>query len=134
MDTQQKGTTIMDETIIRCPVCGENITAIVNREIRRRQTEKARSKILKRQKSSERLTEWRKNNPQKARAIAINASHSRTPETYAKQAESIRATLLRKAVIFAQLIQAEKDKGNTITPQIEAQLLKKAATQAKKKK
>ena len=84
--------------------------------------------------SAERLKKWRVENPEKVKASANKAQACRTADTFARQSETIKETLQRKSVKFAELVMEAKENGVEITPQLHADLLKEAARLVKKER
>lgn len=121
-----------------CPCCGKDISEYVHESvvkyIRRRNVEKARAERNRdpevreemNRQSAERLHKWRKANPKLVRAISARAKDCRTAETFARQSETMKETIRRKTVKFAQLVLEAKNAGREITPELEKQLLLQA--------
>ena len=119
-----------------CPCCGKNISDFVAEEIKRhtqqRVAQKMREGITPERRaemnaaSRERIKKWRAENPDKSREYALNASRSRTAETFARQRETIKDTARRKTLKFAELLFEEQKKGVVITPEVENSLMQKA--------
>ena len=131
-----------DEKYI-CPCCGADLGEFVHESvvkyIRRRNAEKALAARMKTpemrqemyRRGAAQLKKWREENPEKARALAARAKAGRTPKAFAKQGASVRETNLRKSMKFAELLMAEKAAGREITPEMERELLRRAAELAK---
>ncbi len=129
----------MKDKVYECPCCGKDISEFVHQEIvlhnRRANAEKARRAQNKdpemrkklTQASAERLEKWRKENPDKLRNITIKASRSRTQETFARQAESLKETARRKMLKFAELLSEAQRANLPITPERQEELTKKAS-------
>lgn len=133
----------MKQEPILCPHCGKDITEFFRLQEKRKQAEKMREALEKsdperkrrsREKSLLALKQWRESRPKTVRALARAASHSRTPEAYARQAKTLRETYRRKAVIFAELLAEAKQAGQEITPELEKVLKNRAAAIVKAEK
>lgn len=121
-----------------CPCCGEDITEYVGESvvkyIRRRNTEKALAaqrrtpemRAAMDRRSAARLKKWREENPELASQLAAKAGNCRTAETFARQSETIKATIRRKSLKFAELVYEAKMSGREITPEVESELLVRA--------
>jgi len=121
-----------------CPCCGGDISGFVResviRYIRRRNTEKALAaqrrtpemREAMNRSSAERLKKWREENPELASRLAEKAKNCRTAETFARQSETIKDTIRRKSLKFAELVFEAKTAGREITPELESELLDRA--------
>lgn len=126
----------MEKEVYTCPCCGGDISEFVRQSImlhvRRQQAAVARSGISSEKRaamikdSQARLKKWREENPEKVREKAAAASHARTPESFARQAQTVRETAQRKTMKFAELLFAAKESGREITPDVERELMEKA--------
>ena len=76
--------------------------------------------------SQARLRKWRQEHPGESRAKALVASRSRTADSFARQAKTVRETVQKKSVKFAELLFEAKASGRTITPELEAELMERA--------
>lgn len=131
---------------VQCPCCGEDISELIRREVanyllrhkadamnRKLQSDPEKRKRLTAE-SAVRLKKWREENPEKIRASAHKAQSCRTAETFARQSETIKETLRRKSVKFAELLMEAKDNGVDVTPELHAELMKKAARLVKQER
>ena len=131
---------------MQCPCCGEDISELVktavSQYLRRHKADAMNRKLQsdpeKRKRltaeSAVRLKKWREENPEKIRASAHKAQASRTAETFARQSETIKETLRRKSVKFAELLMEARDNGADVTPELHAELMKKAARLVKQER
>ena len=127
----------MEENKCCCPHCQQDITELVQSLVKLRlkqiNAEKARKSISPEQRqkitetSLERIRRWNKENPEKVKANALKASRSRTAETFARQRETVKETLLKKNIKFAELLFEAKMSGQALTNELKSQLLLKAA-------
>ena len=130
----------------KCPCCGGDIGDIIREEVtkylqrhkadamnRKLQSDPEKRKRLTAE-SAVRLKKWREENPEKVKASANKAQACRTADTFARQSETIKETLQRKSVKFAELVMEAKENGVEITPQLHADLLKEAARLVKKER
>lgn len=121
-----------------CPCCGGDISGFVHESvvkyIRRRNTEKALAaqrrtpemREAMNRSSAARLKKWREENPELASALAAKAKDCRTAETFARQSETIKETIRRKTLKFAELVFEAKTAGREITPELETELMIRA--------
>ena len=120
-----------------CPHCHAEITDFMHDAIvrynRRKQLEAAKKKgITKEQRkamnraSADRLRKWLHEHPEEVRKKAAAASHSRTADSFARQGQTIRETLHRKSLKFAELLYEARIAGKEITPELETSLMEKA--------
>lgn len=126
----------MEKEKILCPHCNAEITRFVREQIalhnRRKQLSSAKKKITKEQRekmnkaSQDRLRKWRMEHPEEARKKAAAASHARTAESFARQAQTVRETVHKKSVKFAELLYEAKVSGKEITPELESELMERA--------
>ena len=121
-----------------CPCCGRDISGYVwesvVKYIRRRNAEKAlaaqgrdpvkRAEALR--QSAARLQKWREENPELVSQLAAKAKSCRTADSFARQSETIKETLRRKTLKFAELVMEAKNAGREITPEVETELLLRA--------
>lgn len=131
---------------MQCPCCGEDITELVRESvaqyIRRHKADTMNQKLQsdpeKRKRltaeSASRLKKWREENPEKIKASAHKAQSCRTAETFARQSETIKETLRRKSVKFAELLMEAKENGMDVTPELHGELMKKAARLVKQER
>lgn len=127
----------MEENKHCCPHCQQDITELVQSLVKLRikqiNAEKARKSISPEQRqkikesSLERIRRWNKENPEKVKENALKASRSRTAETFARQRETVKETLLKKNIKFAELLFEAKMSGQQLTDELKSQLLVKAA-------
>ena len=127
----------MEKNKCCCPHCQQDITELVQSLVKLRikqiNAEKARKSISPEQRqkinqtSIERIRQWNKENPEKVKENALKASRSRTAETFARQRETVKETLLKKNIKFAELLFEAKMSGQELTDQLKSQLLVKAA-------
>lgn len=122
-----------------CPCCGHDISEYVHQEnvlyVRRKNAEKMREaqqnnpelREKLNEDSAKRLKSWRNKNPEEARKLGLKAQACRTSETFARQSDSIKETMRRKSVKFAELLLSAKMDGKELTPELQADLMKKAA-------
>lgn len=119
-----------------CPFCNADITGFMHKQVivynRRRYALAARRKITKKSReeitraSQARLRKWQIEHPEETRRKAAAASRTRTADSFARQARTIRETLQRKSVKFAELLYEARSKGQEITPDIEVELMERA--------
>lgn len=119
-----------------CPFCNADITDFMHDRIvlynRRRQIATAKGRITKEKReemtraSQARLHKWQLEHPEETRRKAAAASRTRTADSFARQARTIRETLHRKSVKFAKLLYEARSKGVVITPDLEVELLERA--------
>lgn len=127
----------METNKCTCPHCQQDITELVEGLVKLRlkqiNAEKARRSISPEQRakslaeSIKRIKKWGEENPEKVRASALNASKSRTAESFARQRETVKETIMKKNIKFAELLFTAREQGQQITPELETQLLQKAA-------
>lgn len=127
----------MEKNKCCCPHCQQDITELVQSLVKLRikqiNAEKARKSISPEQRqkinqtSIERIRQWNKENPEKVKENALKASRSRTAETFARQRETVKETLLKKNIKFAELLFEAKMSGQQLTDELKSQLLVKAA-------
>ena len=127
----------MEKNKCCCPHCQQDITELVQSLVKLRikqiNAEKARKSISPEQRqkinqtSIERIRQWNKENPEKVKENALKASRSRTAETFARQRETVKETLLKKNIKFAELLFEAKMSGQQLTDKLKSQLLVKAA-------
>ena len=127
----------MEKNKCCCPHCQQDITELVQSLVKLRikqiNAEKARKSISPEQRqkinqtSIERIRQWNKENPEKVKENALKASRSRTAETFARQRETVKETLLKKNIKFAELLFEAKMSGQQLTDKLKSQLLAKAA-------
>lgn len=123
-----------------CPFCNGDISEFVHKQIilyvRRLNAERMNSAAknnaeLKRKRSEngeKQLKKWHAENPDKAKASAARARAMRTPETFARQSESIKQTIIRKNVVFAELLAKEKEATQDVSPERLMELARQAAS------
>ena len=126
----------MEKEKIFCPCCKDEITGFVHDQIvlynRRKQVSAAKKKITKEQRakmnkaSLERLRKWRLEHPVESRKKALAASRSRTADSFARQAQTVRETAQKKSVKFAELLYEAKTAGLEITSKLESELMERA--------
>lgn len=126
----------METNKCTCPYCQQDISelvqSLVNLRIKQINAEKARKSISPEQKAKnreeriKRMKDWRKANPEKVKEHALKASQARTAESFAKQKATVRETLLKKNIKFAELLFEAKMSGQELTNELKNQLLQKA--------
>lgn len=119
-----------------CPYCQQDITELVQQlvlmRIKEIRAEKARVGISPEQKAKsieervDRIKKWNIENPEKVKANALKASRSRTAETFARQRQTVKETVIKKNLKFAELLFSAREQGRQITPELESQLLREA--------
>ena len=86
---------------------------------------------LKRKRSEhgeKQLKKWHAENPDKAKESIARARAMRTPETFARQSESMKQTIIRKNIVFAELLAKEKESSSGISPERIVELTRQAAS------
>lgn len=127
----------MNSEKCQCPFCQADISEFVREMIKQynqqQSAAKARAAITPEirekmtRQSCERLQQWKKDNPERARASALNASHARTAESFARQRETVKETARKKSIKFAELLFEARTAGREITPEVETELMAQAA-------
>jgi hypothetical protein len=103
-----------------------------NAEKARKAQEKNPALLAKKEKmGAENLAKWREENKKAVKTNAKKASKARTAETFARQSETIKNTIRRKSIRFAELMLKAKNSGKEITPQLETELMDKARLMVK---
>lgn len=122
-----------------CPYCNGDISEFVHEQIilyvRRLNAKRMNAAVknnadLKRKRSEhgeKQLKKWHAENPDKAKESIARARAMRTPETFARQSESIKQTIIRKNVVFAELLAKEKESSSDISPERLMELSRRAA-------
>ena len=126
----------METNKCTCPHCQQDISelvqTLVNLRIKQINAEKARRNISQEQKAKnrsvriQRMQDWRNANPEKVKEYARKASQARTAESFARQKETVKETLLKKNIKFAELLFEAKMSGQELTEALKNQLLQKA--------
>ena len=123
----------MEENKCFCPHCQQDITALVReliaKQIEQKKTYQHVSPERRAQalaEGGERLKMWRQEKPEEVKKQALKASKARTAESFARQKETVKETLIKKQIKFAELLFEAKEQGKEITHELETALLQKA--------
>lgn len=132
----------MEEKKCCCPHCGGDLTAFIQSKIEIIIAEEENKKLLLAKEKKEKRTKetlaklkkWREENPDKVLEITKKAAHSRTKESFRKQAASLKQTQEMKMIKFAELVMQARENGIEITPETNRELMKKAFDLVKSEK